>query len=484
MQNRLENGRNDKFIQAALFLLAACLAAVYIRDIDPIYVSGDAASIWTAIKAMANGEMVGSYVMYKGVLSCYPYVWFYQLSQMLQLSEFFFVKVYHILLFAYAAAIGLPNIFERLFQQKVHWARKLLLIVVLFLIWKSTYAIDQMMVDLPSMACFVASVSSALNWNAAGRDYPKWRVLLLAFLLGCGFCFSGQYSIATFFLTVYCAIVIFNMWKAHALKSVTWMITLLGAVVLMALPKAANHYFMETVVAPLVEAGAWIPDGSVFLIGGLTKGSRHYSMFFPELRSPLGERIYGVMQESEEISNGSILAVVGVWVQYPLEMLQLWCNRLFMALSIEGTVSSNGSMYHNAVHLFIDYLALYVTILVGVRKIRRWKDIFCRETLIFVAFLFTILVSCALHMESRFALSIHGLVITIGLLNDTVWDGLKAVAALPRRIKEKDERLSAVNWAVIGGAFFVLVCFIHYGTLMELQALDNATDFFYHFKIW
>lgn len=486
--------RGEIIYRAALFCLAAAMITIYINPINPVSMSGDAASIWASIKALANGELLGSYVMYKGVLSCYPYVWLYQLSQLLQLSEFFFMKVYHVLLFAYASAIALPGIYERLFRKTAPRLRRLLLVIILFLFWRSTCIFDQLMIDLPSMACFLASVKGALDWNAMGKDFPKWRVLLLFGLLGLGFCFSGQYSIATLLLCIYCAITANRLRKEQAFRSAGWKLTWILALVLLLLPRVFDAHFMNTVVEPLVAAGEWLPSKSFWLWYGLTNTCMHYAQFLPTLQSPVGHQIYGVMSAVPEIVAETQVGLPAlpyiflIWLQHPLEMLQLWCNRLFLALSTDG-------MCRNALYLLIGYLCLYVTLLLGVRRVRRWRDLFCKESLIYLAFLFSILVSCALHMESRFAISIQGLILTIGLLHDTLWDGLKAAVTLPCRMKKGREGgpdISAggenakpgIHYAVIFGVLFILMCFIHYGTLMELQVMEGVTDFFYTFQIW
>lgn len=50
--------------------------------------SGDSNSIWQAIISYFSNKPVTSYVMYKGILSVYPYVWLYRLSQLLNVNNF------------------------------------------------------------------------------------------------------------------------------------------------------------------------------------------------------------------------------------------------------------------------------------------------------------------------------------------------------------------------------------------------------------
>ena len=42
---------------------------------------GDVTDIWETITSFYSGNIYPSYVLYKGILSVYPYVWFYELSK-------------------------------------------------------------------------------------------------------------------------------------------------------------------------------------------------------------------------------------------------------------------------------------------------------------------------------------------------------------------------------------------------------------------
>ena len=78
-----------------------------------------------------------------------PYVWFYQLSQALGVSEFFFLKIYHAILFAYVSVIAFPNIYLNLTgKEEVNTIRRVILAIVMFLLWKDYLIFDQLMICL------------------------------------------------------------------------------------------------------------------------------------------------------------------------------------------------------------------------------------------------------------------------------------------------------------------------------------------------
>lgn len=192
----------ERSVIVAVFLFAVALVAIYIKDINPI-ISGDATSIWNYIISMDTDNPVGSYVLYKGILSVYPYRWFYQWAMMLNLPDFFFIKMYHCLLFAYISVIGLPNIYIQIRKKPVTKWRRLLLMILCFGFWRSTFALSQLMVDLPSAAVFIAGVSVSLTIFKGNSRYLELRFFELALLCGVGLCFSGQYSLSTLMVIIY-----------------------------------------------------------------------------------------------------------------------------------------------------------------------------------------------------------------------------------------------------------------------------------------
>ena len=124
--------------------------------------SGDAQDIWKTITSYYSGDIYPSYVLYKGFVSVYPYVWLYQLAVLFGTNEFFFVMVYHARLFTYITVIGLPNFIKYLFDYEPKWWQRILIIPLLYLIWVKTGALSQLMVDLTSCAIFMLSINSAI----------------------------------------------------------------------------------------------------------------------------------------------------------------------------------------------------------------------------------------------------------------------------------------------------------------------------------
>ena len=461
----------EKIKTILIFCLPLFLVLWYIYPISPIGNSGDAANIWTAIVGLATGKPEASYVMYKGILSCYPYVWFYQLSQVFGVSEFFFLKIYHAMLFAYVSVVAFPNIYLKLTgKEKVSTLSKGILAVVMFLLWKDYLIFDQLMIDLPSMACFVATVSVLLSWKKQAGTFPYARIVLAFFLIGCGSCFSGQYSIAMLILLCYAVNLIRQLHKQNIYSHrhlVLWGI----CIIVLLLPKAADMWFFSAVVNPLVENGEWIPSKGFWLKYGLTSDVDAYSLFLPTIYSPKGVNIAAEMAEnsviagSQQITLTVLVEILKIWIHHPIDMLQIWCNRFFLALSMDG-------MKQNVLYLIISYLAVLKFWGSLKEQFKHMRDFFDSRILIYSAFLFSILISCALHMEGRFAVAIQGL-----MLSFLVFDQFARVRKTLLKYLSGNENIQIkarrIPYTAIAEGIFVLLCIIHFGSLLELQAIEG-----------
>lgn len=146
-KNKNDSEKKDIVIT---FIIAVILMCMYIipKD-DMISRSGDAASIWNAIKTFRSEYRESSYVMYKGFLSVYPYVYFYDLANILKLDGFIFIKLYHVLCFSYITAFGFPKMMDMFLEVKINLIKRILFVVVTFYMWEYTLALSQLMIDLP-----------------------------------------------------------------------------------------------------------------------------------------------------------------------------------------------------------------------------------------------------------------------------------------------------------------------------------------------
>ncbi len=461
---------SERTTSMAVFLIATALVAIYISRIDPL-LSGDADSIWTYIKSMDTDTPVGSYVLYKGIFSVYPYRWFYQWAMMLNLPEFVFFKVYHCLLFAYIASMGLPNIYIKIRKKGVSKWRRLMLMLVCFLFWKSTGALSQLMVDLPSAAVFVASVSTALTIFKGKPQHMKLRFILLALLCGTGLCFSGQYSLGILMVILYSLLSLRKSRKSGELLISGG--TVVFVCISFAIPIVANQYYLATTVQDLIENGAWIPEGSLWMMRALTLMMGQYSYFGPigSLTCPRGLAVLSdfaggnyvnlIMQQlSSDYLN--VVEVLQMWLTHLPDMLVIWLGRLFLMLSPDNGAQS-------IPYLLGFYTAIFTCLMQIKEKVRQIKDIVCLDTLIFCAAVLTALVPCALGIEMRYGLSLQGFILTFAVLDDKLWQGIKKRAAgFKEGVRDGFQNLR-VDYSLVIYSLFIVMCFMIFGLLHELE---------------
>lgn len=453
-----------------LFLFAFALVGSHIAGIDPTSVSGDANSIWRSIVGIANGTPEGSYVMYKGMISCYPYVWFYQLSQVLRLPTFFFFKLYHALLFAYITTIGVPCIVKQLFQRRPKAWQILLFSVAAFILWKPTLALDQLMVDLPCCAYFIFSAHMALRLGKLHRGYAA-TALATGLFCGLNATGSGQYGLAVICILLLAFMqIVFR--KDRALSGKKRLFYVLVLLMGYTVPHALNVIFMTKIVEPLIANGVQIQGGDFWLHRGLL----YMFPFVENFPVRVNLRGYAILESiygSAEAANAAIAAAgagsggwsIGDWLtaftRYPLDFMLLLLDKAFMCV----TTDARGG---NVRHLLVGYTLLYIAFMTMVNCTLKLKSVFQRKTLVPIAMLLTIAPSIALTVEARWAISLQSLVFGTALMGPALVDGgVTAIATVKRLIKGKLKLTECTfPWGLLIGIFFVWVCLTHYGDLM------------------
>jgi len=457
----------------ALFLFSFVLLELYIAGIDPTGSSGDANNIWQAIVGIAKGTPVGSYVMYKGFMSCYPYVWFYQLSMLLGLPEFFFVKLYHGVLFAYITAIGVPCVIGHLFQRKPKACQVLCFSVAAFILWRPTAALDQLMVDLPCCAFFFFAIHMAIRLGQPHRGYAA-AALLAGLFCGLNSTVSGQYSLAMLCVLLFAALQILVRkeqpfsWK----RKLFYVLVLLAAY---AVPYTLNEIFMAEIVDPLIANGAWIPAGEAWMRRGLLAmlplvenlparvNLRAYAIL---------EGIYGSTEAADAAWAAARAGGAGWTVQewfaaffrYPLDFLLLLLDKAFLCVTTDALAM-------NLCYLLVGYTLLYIALLGMVKHTLNIRSVFQRKALLIIATLLTILPAVVLTVEARYAISLQGLIFGTALMGPVLGDGGRAVIRTAQKLTRSETRLGDASehlfpWEVMIGVFFVWVCLTHYGDLM------------------
>jgi len=473
------------FCKYWLFFTAFILMAVYLKQSGPMNnVSGDAASIWETIKSIPSGNIVPSYVLYKGFASVYPYVWFYQLSGFFGVGEFFFVKLFHSALFAYVSAIGFPYIAERLLHIKTPKWRSAIFILLVFWLWEPNCAFSQLMVDLPSLTYFILLVNSTLKIADCDNKKTFLRYVYTGLLIGLNTCLSGQYSAAAVCVFIYIIIKMFpkNVFskKSQIVRTILLVFLVIAGIIVM---RSCNHYFEVTVTDSLRAAGAWIPKGEVWLSIGFMRLLGLYNTMIPDYRGlSIVKDLYKDQYELvyQSMIGGSFPLTIGQYFnlvfQYPIDFLMRYINRFFLALSPDG-----GSL--NVLRLFPAYTSLYLVFISVKTRCKTIKQFFSPEILLILGFICSLAAVILLSVEQRYAMQIQGLIFVVAISDDTLWHGLnKFKSWICQCFKEKSIRsLSQKPFPYVFCFYllFILFCFAHIASMYELLGI-NANYVLFH----
>ena len=470
--------------QTAIFGLVVLLAFMWLAfSGSMVDGSGDAADVWQTIKTYYTAERYGSYVMYKGIASVYPYVWLYQLAMLLKLNEFFFIWLYHAVLFAFVSVYGIPDLVEHLLQFKAHLWQRLLLPVILFWLWAPSHALDQLMVDLPSCAFFFLAANCAIRIETA--DGKKRGVFVLATSFFAGLCanISGQYSLAAVCILLFAFL---KIWKAEKSteKRKNLCLVMYAAVLCagMLVFKMVNSVFWAVVVTPLNEAGyniataqTWMERAFIYMmdIGRMFMG--------PMIRLLRGEAIVQDIYGPEKAAEIMSLAAAGGFgwsmkeylkavIQYPVDFLINWFDRGFLAISIDFGK-------HALVPLVASYTMFFMAIYSAVKRVKAVKNFFCAELWLVLGALASIIPPLVMCIEFRYALTLQGLIIGTAILGDQlILAGQSVTKFLRALVLHKGTEIGKMNfpWAFALWLVFVLLCMAHIGSLYAQS--DVGTD--------
>ncbi len=444
-------------------------------------ISGDATSIWKTIISFNTADVYPSYVLYKGFLSIYPYLWLYRLALALGLSEFFLIKIFHCLLFAYVSAIGIPNVVRRILgiEKNKTW-RIVLLILALFWVWAPNLTFTQMMVDLPGLAYFLLMINAAYDVTKEGKISPAVRYAWAGLMLGLNLCLSGQYTPAAYVVFIFIIIHSIRAYKKSKdqinRKSPWAVLGSIGIFILgAAIVKGYDIYFEISVVDVLRNNGAQINSSQQWsaygLLGCMDTLRRYFGYKILDFR--------GMAILNDYYPEGAEAVIAGVWenppahpyreylnlvVHYPVDFIVRYANRMFLAVSPDGG-------YMSIRRLFVSFSAIYLGTINWKKRIKTIKDFFSPNILILLAFILTQAGVMVNAVEYRYAMQLQGLLLGMALLDDTLWDGFKRVfrtiADCFRQKSLKPIGQKKFSARILVYVIFLIFCFAYVAALYD-----------------
>ena len=466
------------------FFIAFILYFGYVcKSGDMTALSYDAADIWKTITSWYTNDIYGSYVLYKGINSVYPYVWLYQLALIFNINAWILIKMFFALAFSYTSAIGFPDIIKRMTNRQIGLCRRLLTVFFCWIFWYYTGIFTSLMIDLPCLFYYVLSINFALC------IYRKNKHLLLYILAGifCGLSLSasGQYSVASVCIVIFIILVTFRAYRINE-KLEKICIRVLGLLLSMIVIIVWNKYFEYAFVNPLRDSGAWIPDSGQWLSAGLTRfiGTYReggYAISIPSNRNIAIFQNYlgnNFSKLEQIIYNGgypmTVLEYINLFFRYPFDFILCYLNAFFLILSPDW-----GGFHFWP--LFVFYSFIYIGLYIGIKRCKTWKNLFSPMIWIIFSFLWSIVPLLIMNIEPRTCIQIQGFIIALAICDDAFWRGFKNIIDyLCKRKKQKVSTGWKIPYLQIGWLMFICVCFLHISTLYEnadIPASNMLIDF-------
>lgn len=434
---------------------------------------GDTLDLWKTITTWGTENVYGSYVLYKGLFSVYPYVWLYRLAGFFGLRETAFIIIYHALLFAYITAYGLPSLASYLTKRPVALWQRVLLTFVCFFAWRENLALTEMLIDLPSAAFFLIALNSINRQNADWVRKTALNAACTGIFCGIGLCLSGQYIPAIFCILLYAVLRYRRVYKGSLRRALT-VCSIVSLSIL--LVYFANHMFNRTVVDVLRENGAWIPKGSdwmsrafvylntkYLLFGNPTmENSRYVAMLVDFFGKETAMDL--INRATQGVYGWSINQYLYMIGHYPLDMIAQFFSKLFISLSPDNDNRS-------ALMLLTSYTLLYITFHSAVRQLKTIRQFFQKELLITLAFLATLIAPLVMTIEMRYALSIQGFVYAMAICGGSLERMAGQIAQTFKEIKRAKSLKVVMDrdfpWGFAIYLLFIVVCFSFIAVLYE-----------------
>ena len=464
---RLKNAPWASFLLKYYPLIIALIVTSihYMLKPDMYSVSGDAVDIWKTITSWHSGDVYGSYVLYKGFESVYPYVWFYDLSMALHVDPWLFIKIYYLVMFSVSTTVLLPKIVEKLTGKSPKNYAILILFAVCYLFWIPAGALI-FMVDLPSLFYFLVLIFVALCFDEWSKSIWYW--ISLGVLMGLNLCSSGQYTLPVVAVAIYLLLKMKKSWKGPDYR-INWAMCIPMIVIALAI-REYNAWFLDVIVGGLRDAGAWIPSSNDWLQVGFLR-------LMPTYRQGLCVQIYcdrglEVMQNyfgsiydmyKDDMIGGrypiSIGEYLNIVIHEPLDCLAMYGATLFLMVSPDRG-------YLSFFPLLISFTLLFIAIRYGVSKCKTVKQLFSPKSWIVVAFFFALVPCLVLVYDPRHAFQLQGLIFAVALCTPLLWETL---ARIPEYWKDRKEKKwpCQINYVVVSYVVFLFFCFVMIALLYE-----------------
>lgn len=462
---------NRHFLISASFFFAVVVYVIFTLHGDSMISSSrDAADIWKTITSFHTKNIYGSYVLYKGINSVYPYIWLYDFSVILNVNEWTFIKIFYCGAFAYTAAIGFPNMIEFLTNQETKLYRRFLFVVAMWYFGYYSCAYTQLMVDLPCLMYYVLLINAALKLFRKKKGILRyvWAGLLSGLCMSA----SGQYTMPAICIAIFIFWITYKSEQDWKKRFQMLLVRFAPFLLCIGLVVGIDFYFESCIVNPLRQEGAWIPTGDDWLQAGLIRFNETYrqggnASSLPSYRNAaILHDYYG--ENLVNISAVTVEEYVHIFLKYPMDFILNFLNSFFLILSPD-----HGSF--NFIPLSIFYTLLFCSIYIGLTKCKTWEKIFSPLFFIGFSFLWATVPMLVMNIEPRTCLQIQGLIMSLALCDGTIWENIHSVLMNIQKNGRKEflRKMNRISYPVLFYIIFLCICLMHIATLYEALGTDT-----------
>lgn len=476
MQDKINNFVKKNNILLVFFLFFLIFFLWLLLQKDLLGGSGDSYSIWQSITTYYSNKPISSYVMYKGFLSVFPYVWLYQLAQLSKTDNFLFIKIIYSLFFSYILTIGIPLIIQFLFEKQIKIQRRIILSLSVFLLWKFNSVLNHITIDLPNLTILVVATHFGIKLTKIKNNW--FTYLFYGFFLGLLICGSGQYQLSFYSLILF---TIINGWHKFKKNIKALIIPLLMLTIGIISALSCDYVFYKHSIEPARKNNEWLPNKQEWFNATFSGRNMLWLKYSsgPTINNIRGRTILNSINKNfeKQIEGGgaaySPQYFLKIVLSHPIDFITQWMNKLFLAMSLD-----NGN--RNVVHLIYFYSLIYVFIQIIFSKIKKISDILKPKALIILSFILPSITALLFHVEMRYFLSLQILIFSVTILSDELWNYIKTFTIstknlfLNRKIKETNIK---INYKFITYVIFIIVCLSWYASLYEIVGVNEKILF-------
>lgn len=472
--------KSDKLNSQTSFLLfLGCCFVVFLKlysSGNMIDLSYDATNIWQTIKSWyGNEEIFNSYVLYKGFSSIFPYVWLYKIAVFLGVNDFFFIMLYHSLLFSFITIVGVPFLVKESVGSNVNKLQIVLFSILMYKFWESTKALSQLMIDLPSCACYIATCMCLVKVTKSD-EVKLLYIILFAFFDGMISNMSGQYILSAYILLVAVLFYILNIRIKNLKYKFALILTILVCFYSISFLNVLFFNYLRTrniiLGVNLSPASAWMERGLIYMMN---------MNRFTDLHSNRGDALISSLFGADEgiklwqKSMGgtfglTITEYVNCFTKHPIDFCLTYVDKIFLCLSIDP--EKNNSFHY----LAFSYTLVFITFSYFIKSVKRFSDFFSLKIVLLFSSFASVIPVAVLTVELRYALSLQSIVFGIAILGPF---SINCFNFLRKFFVEKKILTIKYPFVIIIWGIYLFISLAYYNSFYCINSVDPARCLFH-----